>query len=102
MQGFRKGNMKMCSKIWQFRKYCLSLQRIAKDMAKKLTRKDRQELFAQANKFFVDIAKLVFAGVILSGILKQDVDFFWLISGGTIVMFIMLYAAYLMFRNSKK
>ncbi|MBR1767730.1 MAG: ABC transporter permease [Prevotella sp.] len=67
-----------------------------------MTRKERQELFAQANRFFVDIAKLVFAGVILAGILKQDVDFWLLISGGVIVMMIMLYAAYLMFRNSKK
>ena len=71
-------------------------------MARQMTRKERQELFAQANRFFVDIAKLVFAGVILAGILKQDVDFWLLISGGVIVMMIMLYAAYLMFRNSKK
>ena len=71
-------------------------------MEKKMTKKERQELFAQANKFFVDIAKLVFAGVILAGILKQDVNFWLLIAGGAIVMFIMLYAAYLMFRNSKK
>ena len=71
-------------------------------MSKKMTKKERQELFAQANKFFVDIAKLVFGGVILAGILKQDVDFRMLIGGGTIVMAIMLYAGYLMFRNSKK
>ena len=71
-------------------------------MSRSMTRKERQELFAQANKFFVDIAKLVFGGVILAGILKQDVDFWMLIAGGTIVMAIMLYAAYLMFRNSKK
>lgn len=67
-----------------------------------MTRKERQELFSQANKFFVDIAKLVFGGVILAGILKQDVDFWMLIAGGTSVMAILLYAAYLMFRNSKK
>jgi len=68
----------------------------------KLTKRERQELFAQANKFFVDIAKLIFAGVILAGILKQDVNFWWLIIGGATVMFIMLYAAYLMYLNSKK
>lgn len=44
-------------------------------MAKQPSRKDRQELFAQANLFFVDTAKLVFAGVVLACILKQDVDF---------------------------
>ena len=78
------------------------MQKEKANMAKKMTRKDMQELFAQANKFFIDIAKLVFGGVILAGILKQDVDFWMLISGGTIVMAIMLYASYLMFRNSKK
>lgn len=71
-------------------------------MGRKMTKKEKQELFSQANKFFVDIAKLVFGGVILAGILKQDVDFWMLIAGGASVMAIMLYAAYLMFRNSKK
>ena len=71
-------------------------------MERNMTKKERKEFFAQANKFFVDIAKLVFAGVILAGILKQDVNFWLLITGGVIVMFIMLYAAYLMFRNSMK
>lgn len=71
-------------------------------MGKKMTKKEKQELFAQANTFCIDIAKLIFAGIILAGILKQDVNFWWLIAGGTSVMFIMLYAAYLMFLNSKK
>ena len=67
-----------------------------------MTRKDKQDLFEKTSQFFVDIAKLVFAGVILAGILKQDVDFWMLIGGGVTVMSILLYAAYVMFRNSKK
>ena len=87
--------------VWRIRIFVVPLQKKA-EVGKKMTRKDRQELFAQVSKFFVDIAKLVFGGVILAGILKQDVDFWMLISGGAVVMAIMLYAGYLMFRNSKK
>jgi len=71
-------------------------------MAKKLSKKAKQELFARASRFFEKIAELVFAGVILAGILKQDVDILWLIGGGTLVMFILLSVAYQMFMNSQK
>ena len=71
-------------------------------MAKKLSKKAKQELFARASRFFEKIAELVFAGVILAGILKQDVDILWLIGGGTLVMFILLSVAYQMFKNSHK
>lgn len=71
-------------------------------MAKKLTKKAKQELFSRASKFFEKIAELIFAGIILSGILKQDVGFWWLILGGCSVMFILLLVAYVMFKNSQK
>lgn len=71
-------------------------------MSKNLTRKDRQELYAHASKFFVDIAKLVFAGVILAGILKEDVGIGWLIGCGGTVVLAALFVAYQMFKNSKK
>ena len=71
-------------------------------MAKKLTRKSKLELFARASKFFERIAELVFAGVILAGILKQDVDFLWLIGGGVFVMLLLLWVSLIMFRNSQK
>ena len=60
------------------------------------------ELFSRASKFFERIAELVFAGVILSGILKQDVDVLWLVGGGVIVMSSLLLVSYVMFRNSQK
>lgn len=71
-------------------------------MTKRLTKKAKQELFARASKFFERIAELVFAGVILSGILKQDVDFLLLIGGGVLVMMLLLLVSYVMFRNSQK
>lgn len=67
-----------------------------------LTKKMKKELFARASKFLEKIAELVFAGVILAGILKQDVDFIWLISGGIIVMFVFLVASFLSLVYSKK
>ena len=89
--------------IWWNGKYYLSLQRKQlKNMAKKLTKKAKLELFSRASKFFERIAELVFAGVILAGILKQDVDFFWLIGGGVVVMLTLLLVSYVMFRNSQK
>ena len=71
-------------------------------MASKLKKKDRQELYAHASKFFVDIAKLVFAGVILADILKQDVDFWWMLGGGLAALCGLLSLAYYLFVISKK
>ena len=71
-------------------------------MAKNLSKKDRQDLYGQASKFFVYIAKLVFAGIILADILKQDVDFWWMLLGGFVVLTVLLVLAYNMFRMSKR
>ena len=68
----------------------------------KLTKKEKQELYAHTSKFFVDIAKLVFAGVILAGILKEDVNTLWLLTCGTLVVILSLVMAYNTFKLSKK
>ena len=68
----------------------------------KLTRNERRELYGHISRFFVDIAKLVCAGVILPGILKEDVDTLWLLVGGGLVVFIALVIAYNTFIMSKK
>jgi len=71
-------------------------------MASNLTKDDIKELNARASKFFEKIAELVFAGVILSGILKEDIGLLWLIVGGVLSVSILLIASYKTFRNSKK
>ena len=87
--------------VWWCRKYFVTLS--AEIMAKrKLTRKDRQELYANMSKFCVDIAKLVIAGVILAGILKEDVDIVWLIVCGFAVVLVALAVAYNMFVMCKR
>ena len=67
-----------------------------------LTKKTKKELFSRASKFFEKITELAFAGVILAGILKEEVEIWWLICGGAIVMLILLTTSYWMFVNSKK
>lgn len=68
----------------------------------KLTRNEKRELYGLISRFFVDIAKLVFAGVILAGILKEDVDTLWLLAGGSAVVLIALLIAYNTFIMSKR
>ena len=67
-----------------------------------MTRNSRRELYGEISKFFVDIAKLVFAGVILAGILKEEINVFWLLVGGLFSISICLSVAYNFFKSSKK
>jgi hypothetical protein len=71
-------------------------------MAKKLTKKDIRDLNERLSKFFERIAELVFAGIILSGILKENVGIGWLILGGGISVVLLLTGSYMAFRNSRK
>lgn len=59
-------------------------------------------MYGHASKFFVDIAKLVFAGIILADILKQDVEFWWMLLGGFVVVSMLLLLAFNMYKMSKK
>jgi len=68
----------------------------------RMTRNVRREFYGEVSKFFLDIAKLVFAGVILAGILKEDVSVLWLLAGGGIACTISIVIAYKSFIQSKK
>ena len=70
-------------------------------MAKKLTRKDRQELYGRMSKYFEDVSKLILAGVVLSSIMKEDLDMWWLVCCGMLVGLIFLVAAYKAYIKSK-
>ncbi len=72
------------------------------EMGKKMTRKDRQALNERMSKFFERVAELVFGGVILSGILKEDVGLLWLILGGAVSIGMLLMVSYVTFLNSRK
>lgn len=69
----------------------------------RMTRNVRREFYGEVSKFFLDIAKLVFAGVILlAGILKEDVSVLWLLTGGALSMTVAFWGYYYYFRLSKK
>jgi len=66
-----------------------------------MTRNTRREFYGEVSKFFIDIAKLVFAGVILAGILKEDISLLWLLTGGLVSISVCLTVAYSYFKSSK-
>lgn len=67
-----------------------------------MTRNTRREFYGEVSKFFIDIAKLVFAGVILAGLLKEDISLEWLLLGGLVSISICIIVAYSYFKSSKK
>lgn len=68
----------------------------------KMTRNTRREYYGEVSKFFIDIAKLVFAGVILAGLLKENISLEWLLLGGTLSVAGCLFSSYYYFKLSKK
>lgn len=55
----------------------------------------------EAGKFCLDIAKLVFGGVILAGLMKEDLDYPLLFSLGVSVVFIFSFYCFLLIKTSK-
>ena len=59
-------------------------------------------LALEAGKFCLDVAKLVFAGVILAGIMQEDADTTLLyVTGIVVVVFFVIFGFYLI-KKSKK
>lgn len=56
----------------------------------------------EGGKFCLDIAKLVFGGVILAGLMKQDIDFLtlFLVGFGVVIIFAVL--GFILISKSKK
>ena len=51
-----------------------------------LSKSNRRKVYLVASDFFLDLAKLVFAGIILTGIMDLEVDKFLLFSVGFVVV----------------
>lgn len=49
-----------------------------------------REIYRELGKFSFDVAKLVIGGVILSGLMKQDIDYYTLAGWGAIVITILI------------
>ena len=67
----------------------------------KLTRKNKQDLYDRVSKYLEDISKLIFAGVVLSSIMKEDVGTWWLVGLGFLVDAVILYGSYKAYIKSK-
>ena len=52
--------------------------------------KDKKTILAELGKFFLDVAKLIFGGVILVGIMDMDINKVMLFVVGFCVMLLML------------
>ena len=52
--------------------------------------------------FFIDVAKLIIGGVILAGLMKQDIDYVPLVIGGSVsIAFAMVFGLYLIKKANK-
>ena len=64
--------------------------------------KDNQSIAFEAGKFCLDIAKLVFGGVILAGIMQQGIEFNSLfLTGLGVVLLFAMFGFYLIKRSKK-
>ena len=70
-------------------------------MEKYLNKKDKQEFYERISKYFEDISKLVFGGVILSSIMKQDVSIWLLLVCGLFAVVTLLYISFQAYKKSK-
>lgn len=71
-------------------------------MKQPLSRKSKKKLYLEASKYFTDLSKLVFGGIILAGIMKEDIYVAWLLVVGLIVVSILLWTGYLLFKMGNK
>ena len=59
---------------------------------KKVNQEIATNVLAEGGKFCLDLAKLIFGGVILTGLMRQDLDYTLLFLLGTVV--VMLFASF--------
>lgn len=69
----------------------------------RITDAERKEAYKEASKFVLDIAKLVFAGVILGGVMDMEISKAGLLlTGGVVVTILTIGGAYLYYLAIKK
>ena len=78
-------------------------QQEVKTMRKELRPKEDQSIALEAGRFCLDIAKLVFGGVILAGIMQQGIEFNSLfLTGLGVVLLFVVFGFYLIKRSKRK
>ena len=69
----------------------------------KIKRREQHTFMYELRKFMVDIAKLVFGGVILAGIMSRDINQRLLFSLGAIVVLVFaLFGLYIISKNKEE
>ena len=63
-------------------------------MKTKISKKTKKKLLLESSKFALDLAKLVFAGLILAGVKDLDIQVFWVISLGIISLILLVSIGY--------
>lgn len=56
----------------------------------------------KAGDFILDIAKLIFGGVILASIVSEDIDKTWLYTSGAVVFTLCFCVSFMLYKISKK
>lgn len=67
----------------------------------KLNIEQKQTLWAEGGKFCLDIAKLIFGGIILASIMKKDIDPVALLCVGGVLNFALVALGFLLLMISK-
>lgn len=62
-----------------------------------LSKANRRKVYLKASDFLLDMAKLVFAGIILTGLVNLDVDKIYLFVFGILLTIVLSLWGYLMF-----
>ena len=62
-----------------------------------MSKTTKRKVFLKASDFFLDVAKLIFAGVILGGIMARDVEGWLLFSFGGVAVFLSGLVGYVFF-----
>lgn len=65
-------------------------------------RKIQKEALGKMADFCIDLAKLVFAGIIIAGIIDLSADKVMLVWSGSLVVVLLLISWYLLFKRSKR
>ena len=65
-------------------------------------REIKRKLLLKVSDFLLDLTKLVFAGIILTGIVDLDLNKVWLFTTGLAVTFILMTAGFYMYKRGLK
>jgi hypothetical protein len=67
-----------------------------------MKKEQKKEVLLKASDFCLDLAKLIFGGIILSGIIGLNVDKFVLVGVGLLAVIFLIWAGFMFYINGLK